>query len=129
MFARLACRVGLRWAVRPTGVISVLILPAAASFQRFWVVVIAIVVLVLFKVLMSWNGQELAIIRHTTAIPDHYNTAWTISALIVVVIAARIILVAPLAKIYFHGDRAPAGRTAAPQRVLKMSGPSISNTI
>jgi len=99
--------IGLRWAVRLTGVISTLVLARLLSPSDFGVVAIAMIVVGMFEVL-SWNGQELAIIRHTTAIPDHYNTAWTISALIGVVIAAGIILVAPLTKNYFHDDRAIA---------------------
>src|SRR6201996_9212138 len=83
--------IGLRWAVRLTGVISTLVLARLLSPSDFGVVAIAMVVVGMFEVL-SWNGQELAIIRHDTPNRDHYNTAWTISALIGAVIALAIVL-------------------------------------
>ena len=47
----------------------------------------------------------MAIIRHGDPTRDHYDTAWTVSVLIGLGIAAAIILVAPLTKIYFHEPR------------------------
>src|SRR5215469_8360793 len=107
MFTGSVWLIGLRWAVRLTGVISTLVLARLLSPSDFGVVAIAMVIVGMFEVL-SWNGQELAIIRHDTPTPDHYNTAWTISALIGVVIAVGIVLVAPLTKNYFHDDRSIA---------------------
>jgi lipopolysaccharide exporter len=99
--------IGLRWAVRLTGVVSTLILARLLSPHDFGVVAIAMIVVGMFEV-FSWNGQELAIIRHNTPTAEHYNTAWTISAGIGFAIAAGIFLFAPLANVYFHDDRSIA---------------------
>ena len=97
--------IGLRWAVRLTGVLSTIILARLLSPNDFGVVAIAMIVVGLFEML-SWTGQELAIIRHATPTREHYNTAWTISALLGIGIAVIIFLMAPLADQYFHDPRA-----------------------
>jgi lipopolysaccharide exporter len=98
--------IGLRWAVRLTGVLSTVILARLLAPTDFGVVAIAMIVVGLFEML-SWTGQELAIIRHATPTSEHYNTAWTISALLGIGIAAVIYLIAPLADHYFLDPRAP----------------------
>lgn len=93
--------VGLRWAMRLTGVVSTLVLARLLAPRDFGVVAIAMIVVGMFEVL-SWTGQELAIIRHDRPTAEHYNTAWTISVLIGVVIAGGIFFAAPLFQKYFH---------------------------
>ena len=97
--------IGLRWTVRLTGVVSTVILARLLTPKDFGVVAIAMIVVGLFEML-SWTGQELAIIRHATPTREHYDTAWTISALIGTGVAIVLFVVAPLATQYFHDDRA-----------------------
>src|SRR5436190_8292926 len=99
--------IGLRWAVRLTGVLSTLILARLLTPHDFGVVAIAMILVGLLETL-GWTGQELALIRHRTPTSEHYNTAWTISALIGVGIAIVIYASAPLVPMYFHEDRAIA---------------------
>ncbi len=99
--------IGLRWTVRLTGVVSTVILARLLTPIDFGVVAIAMIVVGLFEML-SWTGQELAIIRHATPTREHYDTAWTISALIGAGVAVVLFAIAPLATQYFHDDRAVA---------------------
>jgi lipopolysaccharide exporter len=99
--------IGLRWTVRLTGVVSTVILARLLSPNDFGIVAIAMIVVGLFEML-SWTGQELAIIRHATPTSEHYDTAWTISAIIGFAIAGLIFAVAPFATQYFHDVRSVA---------------------
>jgi lipopolysaccharide exporter len=96
--------VGLRWAMRLTGLISTIILARLLTPQDFGIVAIAMVVVGMFEML-SATGQAAAIIRHRDATHEHFDTAWTIDILIGLGIGAAIFLVAPFSKIYFHDDR------------------------
>jgi len=99
-----AWMVGLRWAIRLTGVVSTLILARLLTPADFGVVAIAMIVVGLLEML-SQTGQAGAIIRHENPTREHYDSAWTISVLIGFAIALAIVAVAPLTRIYFHDPR------------------------
>ncbi|MGH6876650.1 MAG: lipopolysaccharide biosynthesis protein [Rhizomicrobium sp.] len=99
-----AWMVGLRWAVRLTGVVSTVIMARLLTPADFGVVAIAMIFVGLFEML-SQTGQALAIIRHESPTREHYDSAWTISVLFGFAIALAIIILAPLTKYYFHDPR------------------------
>lgn len=96
--------IALRWAIRLTGVVSTIILARLLTPKDFGVVAIAMVVIGIFEML-ALTGQGLAIIRHRNPTREHYDTAWTIQALIGLGIAIAIVAAAPFIKIYFHEAR------------------------
>jgi lipopolysaccharide exporter len=99
-----AWMVGLRWAIRLTGVVSTVILARLLTPTDFGVVAIAMIVVGLLEML-SQTGQNLAIIRHQGPTREHYDSAWTISVLLGFGTALAIIILAPLTKVYFHEPR------------------------
>lgn len=100
-----AWMIGLRWAMRLTGVVSTIALARLLSPDDFGVVAIAMIVVGLFETL-SDTGQGAAIIRHRNPTHEHYDTAWTIYVVVGLVLGAAIFLVAPLTNVYFHDERA-----------------------
>jgi O-antigen/teichoic acid export membrane protein len=96
--------VGLRWAIRLTGVVSTIILARLLTPADFGVVAIAMIVVGLLEML-SQTGQALAIIRHQSPTREHYDSAWTVSVLFGFGVALAIVAVAPLTRIYFHEPR------------------------
>lgn len=97
--------ISLRWAVRLTGLVSTVILARLLLPHDFGIVAMAMVVVGTLEVLNE-TGQKLALIRLSNPTKDHYDSAWTISALIGAVIALTILVVAPLCATYFHEPRA-----------------------
>ncbi|HTW32212.1 MAG TPA: oligosaccharide flippase family protein, partial [Candidatus Sulfotelmatobacter sp.] len=104
LFRGSAWMVGLRWAVRLTGIVSTVILARLLTPADFGVVAIAMIVVGLLEML-SQTGQALAIIQHESPTREHYDSAWTISILIGIVIALAIVAIAPLTRYYFHDPR------------------------
>jgi O-antigen/teichoic acid export membrane protein len=102
-----AWMIALRWAVRLIGVAGTVILARLLTPTDFGVVAIAMVVVGLFEML-NMTGQGLAIIRHENPTREHYDSAWTISALIGFGIALAVFAIAPLTQAYFHEPRAVA---------------------
>jgi lipopolysaccharide exporter len=98
-----AWMIALRWAIRLTGLVSTIILARLLTPKDFGVVAMAMIVVGMLEML-NQTGQSLAIIRHGNPTREHYDTAWTISVMIGFGIAAAIVLVAPLTKIYFHDE-------------------------
>jgi lipopolysaccharide exporter len=98
-----AWMIAMRWAIRLTGVVSTIVLARLLTPKDFGVVAMAMIVVGMFEML-NQTGQGLAIIRHGNPSREHYDTAWTISVMIGFGIAASIVLVAPLTKIYFHDE-------------------------
>jgi lipopolysaccharide exporter len=97
--------VALRWSVRATGLISTLILARLLTPADFGIVAMAMLVVGMLEVL-SRTGQDMALIRLTAPTREHYDTAWTISIAIGIVLAVLIFAVAPLTTAYFHEPRA-----------------------
>ena len=55
---------------------------------------------------LNQTGQDNAIVRHPDPTREHYNSAWTISILLGVILGLLILAVRPLAVSYFHEPRA-----------------------
>ncbi len=96
--------IGLRWAIRLTGVVSTVFLARLLSPSDFGIVAMAMIFVGMLE-LLNLTGQRLAIIRHPEPTRDHYDTAWTLSVLIGLAIAVMIVLLAPATRIYFHDAR------------------------
>ena len=94
----------LRWAIRLTGLVSTIILARLLVPSDFGIVAMAMFVVGLLE-LLGDSGQELAIIRHPSPMRDDYDTAWTVSVLVGLLIGASIVALAPLARLYFHEPR------------------------
>jgi lipopolysaccharide exporter len=97
--------ISLRWAIRLTGVVSTLILARLLNPADFGIVAMAMIVVGSLEI-FNQTGQLLALIRMENPTPDHYNSAWTVQAVIGVCIALVILAVAPLTPAYFHEPRA-----------------------
>jgi len=100
-----AWMIGLRWAMRLTGVVSTIVLARLLGPDDFGVVAIAMIVVGMFETL-SDTGQGAAIIRHRSPTDAHYDTAWTIYVGVGLALGAAIFAIAPLTNIYFHDERA-----------------------
>ena len=96
--------IALRWAIRLTGLVSTIILARILAPQDFGIVAMAMIVVGTLEIL-SQTGQTLVLIRLENPTKDHFDSAWTVSFLIGLVIACAILIVSPFAELYFHEPR------------------------
>ena len=97
--------VGLRWGLRCLGLVNTFILARLLTPGDFGLVAMAMLVIGLVEV-FGQTGQLLALIRYPQPTRAHYDSVWTLTIIIAVVLTAVIWLVAPLAPLYFHEPRA-----------------------
>ncbi len=93
--------IALRWAIRLTGLVSTVILARLLMPSDFGIVAMAMIVVNTLEI-FNQTGQKLVLIRLENPTKDHFDTAWTISFLIGLVVAAAILAASPLATLYFH---------------------------
>jgi O-antigen/teichoic acid export membrane protein len=96
--------IGGRWVVRGIGLVSTVILARLLTPADFGLVAMAMLVIGALQVL-SETGQRQAIIRMASPERAHYDTAWTISVLIGIGIAAFLAVAAPLTARWFGEPR------------------------
>jgi O-antigen/teichoic acid export membrane protein len=96
--------ISLRWAVRLTGLVSTVILARLLAPRDFGIVAMAMIVVGTLE-MFNQTGQKLVLIRLEEPTKEHFNTAWTISFLLGLAIAAAILLVSPFTEFYFHEPR------------------------
>jgi lipopolysaccharide exporter len=96
--------IGLRWAIRLTGVVSTIFLARLLTPSDFGVVAMAMIFVGMLE-LLNQTGQRLAIIRHPEPTRAHYDTAWTLSVMVGLAIAVTIEGLAPVTRFYFHDPR------------------------
>jgi len=96
--------IALRWSIRLTGLVSTIILARLLVPADFGIVAMAMVVVGMLEIL-NQTGQKLAIIRHSEPTRAHYDTAWTISLIVGLLIGAIIVILAPFTSFYFHEPR------------------------
>jgi O-antigen/teichoic acid export membrane protein len=99
-----AWMIALRWAMRLIGVVSTVILARLLTPKDFGIVAVAMIAVGLFEML-NMTGQGMAIVRHEAPTREHYDSAWTVSVAIGIVIAISILIAAPFTKLYFHEPR------------------------
>lgn len=92
--------VAMRWSIKAIGLISTMILARLLTPADFGLVGKAMLLIGLIEVL-SETGQRLALIHHPDPSPEHYDTAWTISIIVGLLIGAAVFLSAPAARLYF----------------------------
>lgn len=96
--------IALRWAIRLTGLISTVILARILAPHDFGIVAMAMIVVGMLE-MFNQTGQLLVLIRLPNPSKAHYDTAWTISAMIGAALALIILLAAPFTVAYFHEPR------------------------
>lgn len=97
--------IGARWAIRSLGLINTVILARLLRPQDFGLFAMGAMT-VQFVLAFANAGQAMAIIRNVDATDEHFDTAWTMSVIIGVAVAAVLIAGSPLAGWYFHEPRA-----------------------
>ena len=93
--------IALRWAIRLTGLVSTVILARLLMPSDFGIVAMAMIVVGTLEI-FNQTGQTLVLIRLENPTKEHFDTAWTVSFLIGLAIAAAILAASPLAELYFH---------------------------
>jgi lipopolysaccharide exporter len=93
--------IALRWAIRLTGLVSTVILARLLMPSDFGIVAMAMIVVSTLEI-FNQTGQTLVLIRLENPTKDHFDTAWTVSVLIGLAVAAAILAASPLAELYFH---------------------------
>ena len=93
--------IALRWAIRLTGLVSTVILARLLMPSDFGIVAMAMIVVSTLEI-FNQTGQKLVLIRLENPTDEHFDTAWTVSFLIGLAIAAAILAASPLAELYFH---------------------------
>ena len=100
-----AWMMAMRWGIRGLGLINTFILARLLSPGDFGLVAMAMVVVGLVEVL-GQTGQQLALIRLQDPTRDDFDSVWTLSIVIAVVLTLIQWVVAPFAPLYFHEPRA-----------------------
>jgi O-antigen/teichoic acid export membrane protein len=100
-----AWMIGLRWAIRGLGLLNTFILARLLSPGDFGLVAMAMVVVGLVEML-GQTGQQLALIRHPNPTREDFDSVWTLTIIVAVVLTLLLWAVAPLAPLYFHEPRA-----------------------
>lgn len=99
-----AMMIAMRWCVRLIGLVSTMILARLLTPQDFGVVAMA-TVFVGFIELFSFMNFDLALIRLTDADRSHYDTAWTLQAILGLGLSVFIASLAQVAAWYFEEPR------------------------
>ena len=96
--------IGMRWALRLTGLVSTAILARLLLPADFGIVAMAAVFAGLLDT-AAYTGVDLALIRAGENTPERMNSAWSIQLLQAWIVALLILGVSPLAVAYFHEPR------------------------
>ncbi len=99
-----AWMIGMRWAIRGIGLVSTIILARLLAPEDFGVVAMAMVAVALLEVFTS-SGTDLALLRAAEPTREHYDAAWTLEIIQSVVLAAVLLLAAPLIGGHFEDER------------------------
>ena len=102
-----AWMIGARWGVRCIGLVSTIILARLLRPEDFGLIAMGALT-VQFVLVFADAGQSLAVIRNVDATSEHFDTAWTMSVCIGIVVALILVAIAPLSGWYFHDQRAVA---------------------
>lgn len=100
-----AWMVGVRWAIRLTGLLSTVVLARLLTPADYGIVAIATLILGTIEVLGE-VGVSSAVIRHPDPTREHYDSAWTMLLLVGLLLALVVLATTPLTVTYFHEPRA-----------------------
>ena len=107
LVAGAAWMIAMRWVMRCIGLLSTVVLARLLVPDDFGVVAIALIVVGLLET-VSYLGVDLALIKDRQAGRDEFDSAWTIQLGQGVLIAALLLLCAPLVASFFNEPRAVA---------------------
>lgn len=100
-----AWMIAMRWTVRFIGLLSTLILARILTPEDFGLVAMAMLV-VGFLELFTEAGMPLALIRHPNPTKEHFDTVWTLRLLTSLLVVVALLMIAPVASVYFREPRA-----------------------
>jgi lipopolysaccharide exporter len=107
LFAGAAWMIAMRWVTRCIGLVSTVILARLLTPDDFGVVAIALLVVGLLET-VSYLGVDLSLIKNRQAGREDFDSAWTIQLGQGALIAAVLLLSAPLVASFFNEPRAAA---------------------
>ncbi|MEN3973968.1 lipopolysaccharide biosynthesis protein [Emcibacter sp. SYSU 3D8] len=96
--------IGLRWSMRLLGFVSTIILARLLTPDDFGLVAMSVLATG-FVLALTEAGSAQALIRHPDPQRVHYDTAWTINVMLGLVAGLVIVMMAPLAALYFDDGR------------------------
>jgi O-antigen/teichoic acid export membrane protein len=96
--------VSMRWGIRLIGLVSVAVLARLLTPADFGIVAMALVVSGLLDT-VSYAGVDLALIRSRADTSDLRDSAWTIQVMQATLVAALLLMVAPVAASYYNEPR------------------------
>lgn len=96
--------VGMRWAIRGIGLISTVILARLLTPEDFGLVAMSMLFVAFLDIMTSF-GADLALIQRQDTTEKHYDVAWTLRLIQCLFVALCIILISPLAEVYFDEPR------------------------
>src|SRR5947209_11068718 len=99
-----AWMVGMRWALRLIGLLSTAILARLLVPADFGIVAMAAVVAGLLDT-AAYAGVDLALIRAEATSRAYHDSAWTIQVIQALIVAALLVVAAPLAASYYAEPR------------------------
>lgn len=95
-----ATAIAIAWSVRVIGLMSVLVLARVLTPRDFGIVALAMSVLALVDI-FSALGLRQALLRIARPDRAHYDTAWTIQLLVLGILAAALVAIAPAAAQFY----------------------------
>ena len=123
LYRSAALAIGVQWAMRAIGLVSVVVLARLLKPSDFGVVAVAMSAAA-FVELFGWIGLRQALLRIPDPDRSHYDTAWTIQFALFTALAVLMIGIAPLAA-GFYGQPAVTGILWALS--LRMAALAVAN--
>ena len=102
-----AWMIGARWLTRCIGLVSMVILARLLAPEDYGLVAMAMLAYGLLETI-AYAGVDLALMRQGADTRAHYDTAWTVQLIQNCVVAALLLIAAPLTAAYFSEPRAVA---------------------
>src|ERR1043165_4297427 len=99
--------IGLRWSVRLTGLVNMIVLARLLTPFDFGLISIASLIVGIAEV-FGQIGQYAALTRHPNPTREHYDSAWTVGILLGFSLTLMTWLLMPLTTAYFNEPRAAA---------------------
>lgn len=96
-----------RWTLRAIGIVSTLVLARLLSPEDFGLVAMAMTVVTMIE-LMSWLGLEATLIKLSNPLKEHYDTAWSLRVLVLLLCALITAIAAVPTAMFFKDPRLTA---------------------
>jgi len=96
--------VAMRFSIRGIGLVSTIILARLLTPADFGIVAMAMLIIGFIEV-FNETGQQAALIAHAKPERAHYDSAWTMTIIIAIVLTGTILAISPFAGAYFRDER------------------------